>query len=249
MEGASLTIAGAGKLTGSSVQGGDPGAGGADGQAFGGGMFLQGTGTIRFSPPAGQTERVFNPIDDEGGVVADGYIPPGTFTPGQYNLIKSGLGTLVLSAHNAYSGGTILKAGTLDIAAQSAAGVAGTGIITFAGKAKLEIGNSALILGHVFPYHIYFFGANDVLDFTGLHFHAGAKATYFPATDFLTVQSGGVTDLLGLVSPRGVRFVAANDGHGGTKVTLTPPHTASLSTHDVSEHWAGDHFGDYLLTA
>ena len=51
-----------------------------------------------------------NTIDDEAGVVANGYIAPSDdVPPGSYTLIKSGLGTLVLSADNGYSGGAILK--------------------------------------------------------------------------------------------------------------------------------------------
>jgi autotransporter-associated beta strand protein len=256
MEGASLTIVGKSTLAGGSVQGGSASAGGTDGQAFGGGMFLEGSGIVRFSPGLGQSEHVFNPIMDEAGVVANGDTPPAGFTPGSYRLVKSGLGTLTLSADNAYSGGTALKAGRLDLAA---AGAAGTGPIVFLGHATLKIENAALS-GHVFDDPIFFFAKNDVFDFSGLKFHAGAKAKYHPATDVLTVHSGHFTNMLTLLSPHGAHFIAANDGHGGTKVTLDPPHVtgtvASLSPHnhdfggqngstDIAA--SANHFGDFLF--
>jgi hypothetical protein len=251
MQGASLTIVGKSTFAGCSVQGGSAGDGGTDGQAFGGGIFLQGSGTIRFSPGFGQTEHVLNPIKDEAGVVANGYTPPAGFTPGSYSLIKSGLGTLILSTDNAYSGGTTLKAGTLDL---DSVGATGTGGIAFAGHATLRIENAALS-GNAFGHQIEFFGKHDVLDLSGLRFHPGPEATYSLATDQLTVQSGPITDMFTLVSPKGTHFVVANDGHGGTKVTLAPPHAASvasLSPQGVSEqHWTADsvghQLGDYLI--
>ena len=257
MQGARLTIAGASKLAGSSVQGGSAGAGGTDGQAFGGGMFLQGSGTVRFNPGLGQTEHVFNAIDDEAGVVSNGYTPPSGFTSGRYTLVKSGLGTLVLSAHNAYSGGTILKGGTLDVAAPFAPilSSAASGI-TFAGNATLKIDGGAIteFLGaFFFDRSINSFGQHDVIDLTGLHFHHGAAATYDAAADVLRVHSGGLTNGLVMRSPHGTHFAVANDGHGGTEVTLAPVHqtvaVAALSGHEPSAHWAGDHLVDYLIAA
>jgi hypothetical protein len=54
-----------------------------------------------------------------------------------------------------------------------------------------------------------------------------------------------------LLSPNGTHFAVANDGHGGTEVTLAPFHhaatVASLSSHEVSAEWPVDHVGDYLF--
>jgi autotransporter-associated beta strand protein len=167
------------------------------------------------------------------------------------------LGTLVLSADNAYSGGTTLKAGTLDLGAAGAAGIGG---IAFAGHATLRIENAA-VSGNVFGNQIEFFGKHDVLDLRGLHFHAaGAAAIYDSTTQHLVVHSGSVNDTLTLLSPKGLSFSVANDGHGGTKVTLAPSaHTAtiaSLSSHDLGgQHAATDlagsanHLGDFLFVA
>jgi autotransporter-associated beta strand protein len=218
MHGGSLITRGTVTVTGNTVAAGTHTGSASDGSAFGDGLFLNGNGTIRFSPGLGQTEHVSNAIDDEAGVVANGYVPPGGFTPGNYSLVKSGLGTLVLSAHNAYSGGTILKLGTLDLQAISAAGI---GDITFAAhsQATLQIRNAALS-NHIFNNPIDAFGDHDTLELIGLHFHAGAKATYHKVTHDLTVHSEGVTDTLTLLSPHGTHFEAASDGHGGTDVFL-----------------------------
>jgi autotransporter-associated beta strand protein len=138
------------------------------------------------------------------------------------SLVKVGPGTLTLSgAHNTYSGGTTIEQGAFEVAA---IGAAGTGPITFAntGKAKvtLDIDNAALS-GHVFASNpIDNFGKHDYLDLTGLHFHAGATATYHKASHHLTVHSGTVADTLTLLSPHGTHFATASDHHGGTDVFL-----------------------------
>jgi autotransporter-associated beta strand protein len=173
---------------------------------------------------------------------------------GHGDVTKIGAGTLVLHGTDSYIGTNLLEAGTLDLTALSAAGLGG---ITFDGKATLEIANAALH-GHVFSNGIEVFGKHDVLDLSGLHFHSHAKATYDVITDKLTVHSGSVTDKLTLLKPAGTHFKAANDGRGGTEVTLDPPHVAaavaSLSTHDVIEpDWAiggsASHSGDFLFVA
>jgi autotransporter-associated beta strand protein len=141
------------------------------------------------------------------GPIEDGGIGGGVGA----SLVKVGHGTLKLShAGNTYTGGTILAAGKLDVAA---VGAAGTGAITFAGVAKLEV-ESAALSGHAFGNPIDFFARHDVLDLAGLKFHAGATATYNNATHHLTVHSGHVTDTLTLLSPHGHHFGTARDGHG-----------------------------------
>jgi autotransporter-associated beta strand protein len=251
MDGGSLIARGSVTVAGNNVVGGIHGSSASDGSAFGAGLFLSGSGTVRFAPGSGQTEHVADVIDDEAGVVAQGYSPPGGFTPGEYELVKSGLGTLVLSADNDYSGGTILKAGTLEVA-----GALGRGPLTFVGRATLKIDNDALIdlFGDIFfGTEIRSFGQGDTVDLTGLRFHHRASATYNTTTGGLSVHSGSLTFGLGLQSPGGTRFVVANDGHGGTAVKLAPLHAAAIidfpSAHDTSGHWAGDHVGDYLFVA
>jgi autotransporter-associated beta strand protein len=171
------------------------------------------------------------------------------------SLVKLGDDSLTLSgAYNTYSGGTTIEHGTLDIAA---VGAAGTGDITFAGRATLKVENAGLS-GHRFGNPVDFFGRPDVLDLTGLHFHAGASATYHRADHLLSVRSGSITDTLTLFSPHGLSFTAASDRHGGTEVRLDPSVTSSARHHFI-EHAIADlavgggstaaHHGDYLFAA
>ena len=53
------------------------------------------------------------------------------------------------------------------------------------------------------------------------------------------MHSGHVTDTLTLLSPTGTHFIAANDGHGGTKVTLDPPVTMMMAHHLADDGSAG----------
>src|SRR6516225_7240526 len=104
---------------------------------------------------------------------------------------------------------------------------------------------ACVVTGSVFHNAIDHFARHDVLDFSGLKFHPGATATYHPRSHALTVHSGLVTDTVKLFSPGGTHFVVAGDGHGGSKVTLQPPHhvaaVASLSPDDGSgQHSGGD---------
>jgi autotransporter-associated beta strand protein len=154
----------------------------------------------------GRSTKVSGQIDDGGEHGGSGA-----------SLVKVGKDALTLSGvNNTYSGGTTLKAGTLAVAAVHAAG---TGAITFAGKATLKIGNAALS-SHHFSNAIDAFGNHDFVDLSGLHFHSGATATYHKASHHLTVRSGGATDSLTLHSPHGTDFGVASDHHGGTDVFL-----------------------------
>jgi autotransporter-associated beta strand protein len=163
------------------------------------------------------------------------------------SLVKVGHGRLTLShTDNTYSGGTTINQGTLDLAA---VGATGTGNIGFKGVSKgnvtLKVENAALS-GHVFATNnIGFFGRHDVLDLSGLHFQPGAFATFHH--HHLKLHSGGRIDAFTLVSPRGTSFAVANDGHGGTRVTLDPPHAATVAS-EATHHSDGSvqHFGDYL---
>jgi autotransporter-associated beta strand protein len=200
MDGGSLTARGAITVTGDHVAAGTHTGSAHDGSAFGAGMFLNGNGTVRFSPGIGQKEHVSDAIDDEAGVVANGYAPPGSFTPGSYNLIKSGLGTLVLSADNAYSGANTVEAGTLTVngsivhstttvdAHATLSGHGTTGNVTVLGGGLLSPGPTTAILhtGNVaLDLHAHFVvqlgGANpgphgyDQLDVMGTVSLNGAK--------------------------------------------------------------------------
>jgi autotransporter-associated beta strand protein len=149
-----------------------------------------------------------------GGAISDG----GTGGGSGGSLVKVGYGTLTLTgANNTYSGGTTLRAGALDL---GAIGAAGTGPIIFTpGKQTLKIEDTALS-DRRFGNAIDDFGKKDILDLTGLHFHAGATAKYHHATHLLAVHSGSVTDTLTLNAPASTHFSVEHDGHGGSEVFL-----------------------------
>jgi len=83
--------------------------GAGNGQAFGSGFFLQGNGTLAFPPGVGQLQRVSDAIADQsgsGGTAANG-------TDGNWSVVKSGPGRLILAGANTYTGGTTISADTL----------------------------------------------------------------------------------------------------------------------------------------
>jgi autotransporter-associated beta strand protein len=142
-------------------------------------------------------------------------------------LVKIGLGTLTLDHANAYSGGTLLGGGILDLAV---IGAAGASSITFGagGGETLQIENAALSV--VTPSHNNFgntvqsFGANDIVDLTGLAFSTHATASYNAKTDVLKVTSHGITDTFTMTTtathPVSGNFQLSEDGHGGTEIML-----------------------------
>ena len=156
-------------------------------------------------------------LNDHPAMVSGSILDAGGSPGSGGSLVKVGHAKLTLSGSgNTYSGGTTIEQGTLDVAAIRAAG---TGAITFAGKAILTVENAALSVHH-FGNSIDFFGKHDTLDLTGLHFHAGATATYHKTSHDLSVRSGAVSDTFTLLSPHGTHFGTASDHHGGTDVFL-----------------------------
>lgn len=170
------------------------------------------------------------------GLIADGGVGGGTVG----DIVKQGTGTLTLAHQdNTYTGDTVIERGTLDVAAK---GAAGTAFITFVtgDKATLKIENAALD-NHAFDGgEVHGVAGGDVLDFAGLKFVQGAKAT-LDNTEVLSVKSGHVTDTVSLFDPGVTTFQVKSDGHGGTKVVAVgslekPLHEAHLD----AEHGATD---------
>lgn len=100
-QGGKLNMAGDLNISGGSVVGG---TGHAAGQAYGTGLFLQGTGSFSVAPGAGQTQTISDVIADQTGVAGSG---------GNWSLVKNGAGTTILTAANLYTGGTTVNAGVL----------------------------------------------------------------------------------------------------------------------------------------
>jgi autotransporter-associated beta strand protein len=103
MAGASLTIVG-GNLSAGTVTGGRSCG---NGQAFGGGLFLQGNETITLAPGEA-TETISGVIADQTGSGGTGA------NAGSGGLILNGAGTLALLAANKFVGGVTIDRGTLE---------------------------------------------------------------------------------------------------------------------------------------
>ncbi|MGI4730628.1 MAG: beta strand repeat-containing protein, partial [Janthinobacterium lividum] len=147
---------------------------------------------------------------------------------------QAGSGTLTLTnAANGYSGGTLLTAGTLDVAV---AGAAGTGAITFGtGAATLHV-ETAAIGGGAFANAITGFAADgDVIDAAGIGL---ATASYNAGTGVLTLTSATIEAFTIGTGYGNYVFTTAADGatgtEAGTAVTLTSTAPASLSIADAS---------------
>ncbi|MGE0286722.1 MAG: beta strand repeat-containing protein [Bradyrhizobium sp.] len=148
--GGHLNIAGSLSVNGNGVTGG---SGGNAGSAFGSGLFLEGaSGTITFTPGAGQTATIADAIGDQSGSGGTGG------DAGVYELVLDGAGKLVLSGINTYTGATTIVEGTLQVdgsIANSAVTVQGggtlggngtTGAVTVESGATLAPGASAGLL-------------------------------------------------------------------------------------------------------
>ena len=105
-------------------------------------------------------------------------------------------GTLVLANPlDSYTGGTVIDAGSLEIAS---AGAAGTGGITFAPQVdpRLQIDSGAFVSSgpnaFAFANVISGFGQGDDIDLTGVPF-ASLTSVTINAADLLTVSAGGST--------------------------------------------------------
>jgi autotransporter-associated beta strand protein len=148
--GASLTIEGtAATAIADGVLAHGTGAGAASaGQAFGSGIYLQGTASVLTLNSNGATETVAAPItDDAGAATAAGYTAPSGYTEGSIGLAKTGAGTVVLTGANAYTGGSTITTGTLQIGAGGTVGsitgnVADSGVLAFDRSDSLTFGGT-----------------------------------------------------------------------------------------------------------
>ena len=121
--GGTLTISG-GSLGAGSLSGGAGGTGGTAGAAYGNGIFIQGNNTVLLN-----AVTVTGAIADQSGSGGTGS------NAGAGTVDTTGLVTL--AAQNTYTGGTVIENGTLTLAN---AGAAGSGAISFATAATLQIG-------------------------------------------------------------------------------------------------------------
>jgi autotransporter-associated beta strand protein len=217
-DGGSLTLAGPVTVNGNSVTGGAGGAGshvGTAGSAFGSGFFLQGNGTLAFSPAGGETQTLSDGIADQTGSGGTGA------NAGSWALTKTGAGTTILMADNTYTGATTVNAGALlvngSIASSSGLTVApgalvgGTGFLpTTTINGTLSPGNS---IGTITVNGNLAFGAGgqyvvevsptaaDRTNVTGTATLAGNVLAIFASGSYITKQ---------------YTILHADDGLGGT---------------------------------
>ncbi|MBS0641960.1 MAG: autotransporter-associated beta strand repeat-containing protein, partial [Proteobacteria bacterium] len=202
-----VTVQAGGLMLGAAQAAGTGGVGLAGGTALGfsvsgltiaNKVTLSGTTTVNVG--TGKTDTLSGRIAD-AGVGLSGV------------LAKTGAGTLVLTnAANAFSGGILLQAGTLELGSETAAG---TGPITFSSGATLRLDQAVSGAAQFSPVLAGFTGA-DHLDLRGLAFANGATAVVQGTT--LTVTAGGASEQFTLSGPAPGALVAVSDGNGGTMV-------------------------------
>ncbi len=223
-------------FTGGSVTGGTGGVAGqptikgGDGQAAGTAMFLQGSGTLTYKTDTDET--ISDTIVDEAGWVATtGYTPPTGYTPGSYVLDKTGGANLVLSGANAYSGGTTLDNGILDLAVFDAGGV---GEMNFGSNAAvlgaiLQIEKTALDNTNKFDNTLGIFRVGDTIDLRGIGAATGTSVDAL--SDLLTIAGGTTAVTMQLDSNLTFGgFKVTSDQNGGTDLVLVPTITTLVGT-------------------
>ncbi len=216
-QGGSLSFA-SGSASGGSVAGGAGDNGGGSGQGLGSGLFLQGNQQVTLSATLAQPLTIGDAIADQtgsGGTGGNG---------GAGNLLIQGPGTVALAGADTYTGGTTLASGTLSLQSTTAAG---TGAIIFgpSSAATLLVGN-----GDTPTNTIAGFAQGETIDLAGV----GLETTVTPgAGNAFTFSGGGGTPVTLQFDASqdfsSLGFKLADDGQGGTDVTLVPAQPSTIS--------------------
>ena len=88
---------------------------------------ISGSGTIRPFGSSTQTNTDFNIIQNSTNAFTVGVAINNNATGRNLGLVKSGVGNLIITAANGYSGGTYINEGTLQVGNGSTTGILGTG--------------------------------------------------------------------------------------------------------------------------
>jgi autotransporter-associated beta strand protein len=187
------------------VTGGAGSNGGKSGSAFGTGIFIQGGSNLALAPAAGQTLTIADVIADASGSGGSGV----------GSVVLNGAGTVVLSATDSFSGGTVLQMGTLSLQASGAAG-SGPIMFVYTSADTLVVGP-----GDVPANVIKGFLPGDVIDLQKI----GTATSATPGVgNILTISSGATSVQLALDPAQnltGETFNVKTDGNGGTLLTVT----------------------------
>ncbi|MGY3132598.1 hypothetical protein ACVWZM_003280 [Bradyrhizobium sp. USDA 4501] len=178
-------------------------------------------------------DPVFNVAAGET-VTQSGVISDGT-TPGDVEV--TGGGRLVLSAHNTYSGGTVIKGSILELAAN---GAAGTGAIAFTdGSTEKLVLDAAAFSGASFSTSITGFAGGDTIDFGNIAYDATTTLSY--ANGVLLVKSGSGTTLASLKLSFGAgasagSLMLASDGSASPHLEIRSQASIASVTSDTTDH-------------
>ena len=230
MAGASLTIVG-GSLGAGTVAGGGGGGFGVDGQAFGGGLFLQGNEAITLAPAAGKVERISGVIADQSGSGGTGA------NAGAGSLILNGAGTLDLTAANTFSGGTTIDQGTLELARAKAAGSGGIDFASSSGEVEYAAGANL-------ANTITGFGGADNIDFSKVAFTARDHAVDSSGAVSIETAAGKTVarfNVSGTYSSANFHVAADTSGH----VLVTYVATAAAAGSEAAIASPADLLGGY----
>ncbi|MCP1974733.1 Ig-like domain-containing protein [Bradyrhizobium elkanii] len=165
----------------------------------------------------------------QSGVISDGA------TPGDVEV--TGGGRLVLSAHNTYSGGTVIKGSILELAAN---GAAGTGAIAFTdGSTEKLVLDAAAFSGTSFSTSITGFAGGDTLDFGNIGYDAAATLSY--ANGVLLVKSGSGATLASLNLSFGAgasagSLLLGSDGSAMPHLEIRSQASIASITADTTDH-------------
>ncbi|WP_167386908.1 Ig-like domain-containing protein [Bradyrhizobium mercantei] len=165
----------------------------------------------------------------QSGVISDGA------TPGDVEV--TGGGRLVLSAHNTYSGGTVIKGSILELATN---GAAGTGAIAFTdGSTEKLVLDAGVFSGTSFSTSITGFAGGDTIDFGNIAYDATATLSY--SNGVLVVKSGSGTTLasLNLSFGSGASFgslMLASDGSASPHLEIRSQASIASVTADTTGH-------------
>jgi hypothetical protein len=223
-QGATLVIAGGGTAGLGTVTGGK---GANNGDAFGSGIFLQGTQPLDFALAPGIKETVAAVVADQTGSLEQLGSIATSADAGVGSIGIVGSGTPELSAYNSFSGGVeIYDYGTLEIGPM---GNAGYGAITFNGYAKalqLDFVPPDTVGAASFYNPIVGLSALDQINLTQIPYVTGAHAAFYPdSNSILAITSGSVNCYINLVTTPATPqsfSVIKNVADGGITVLALP---------------------------